>query len=537
MNTDYWKQLLGLDEGRQAQEGLEFVNQQKADANQAYRMSPEQNKEFTPNSNLSLLSGMYKTGVDYANVNPTASTDGMVQQSYGENYSMDLGDNQFEPQLDEEVQRIRSLPKAEIKQIQKELGVVADGDFGPKSQIALSEVIAPQVQSTASNMGAGQTQPAPLAPPTLEEAEMPSPMASTQLEANSNQMVASNLRTKLQELIELKESILAAAKKRQTESVNQYKETGQDEYLSNYRGENLARIIGDLKPNIGDALTKRELGLDGGSSTKFSDEYKLSLKNETNKNKKEALINYNKAVISYNKEKDKVVKGNEDALPTALELYGKARDLQAEALQYNVPVGYLPKLETIESAVQRIKNSSLKEQMIQSNLKLAGAKVGNIDLEQKKLGLEIEAKEDAIEQKKQGTPNERQAAALAKELISYAAAIDKITKREIATAKLTGNWINNPAMLNSANFREAILRDKSGAAIGIQEEAQETDRYSPGVLDSDAVLKEKSKIRANMINRVIAAAGSQYDGGNYTSQFGASNSKSTSGKRKKVVRK
>ena len=93
-----------------------------------------------------------------------------------------------------------------------------------------------------------------------------------------------------------------------------------------------------------------------------------------------------------------------------------------------------------------------------------------------------------------------------------------MTTAEILQGFIPG--VTSPAEIAANNFREAILRDKSGAAIGVQEDAQEASRYTPGLLDKENSLKAKSEVRADMINRMIAAAGPAWTGGTYTSQFG-----------------
>ena len=78
-----------------------------------------------------------------------------------------------------------------------------------------------------------------------------------------------------------------------------------------------------------------------------------------------------------------------------------------------------------------------------------------------------------------------------------------------------------PTVMSTAldNYTEAILREKSGAAIGIQEEASDKTRYTPSIIDSEEVVAEKARIRAGHINKIISQAGNAYKGGGYTLFF------------------
>tara|TARA_R110000868_G_scaffold112527_2_gene302978 strand:+ start:6395 stop:7579 length:1185 start_codon:yes stop_codon:yes gene_type:complete len=133
---------------------------------------------------------------------------------------------------------------------------------------------------------------------------------------------------------------------------------------------------------------------------------------------------------------------------------------------------------------------------------------------------------------KTGKVSEREASALVKELMRQEKLISKASTGDVWQNAFTFGKIPTAMSTAGSNFQEAILRDKSGAAISLQEEVQEFGRYMPSITDSDEVRAEKARTRAGLIRRVIAGAGKAYKGGEYKSPYSFKGSSSESAKSK-----
>jgi hypothetical protein len=120
---------------------------------------------------------------------------------------------------------------------------------------------------------------------------------------------------------------------------------------------------------------------------------------------------------------------------------------------------------------------------------------------------------------KEGNAKEKQFAQFAKELIRLDKIISNASSADLW--KKAVSFGTMPTVMSTAldNYTEAILREKSGAAIGIQEEASDKTRYTPSIIDSPEVVAEKARIRAGHINKIISQAGNAYKDGGYTSSF------------------
>ncbi len=159
---------------------------------------------------------------------------------------------------------------------------------------------------------------------------------------------------------------------------------------------------------------------------------------------------------------------------------------------------------------------------------LAGKKASTTLSEErvKNIAMERALQSESLKQSKErtadlrgGKVSEREASALVKELMRQEELISKASTGDVWQNAFTFGKIPTAMSTAGANFQEAILRDKSGAAIALQEEVAEFGRYMPSITDSDEVRAEKARTRAGLIKRVIAGAGKAYKGGEYRSPY------------------
>ena len=200
---------------------------------------------------------------------------------------------------------------------------------------------------------------------------------------------------------------------------------------------------------------------------------------------------------------------------------------------------YQQKPYTIKPFSRRLEDDemrAIKQQTAQADLTKAEAAAANVGLDTQKLQADLASKNVDLKSKKlelrkkekiekEGTDKQKKIAGFVKLLISLDKIInDKTNKQdaftEIATNKLIGGTFDTA----SKAFSEKILRDKSGAAIGIKEQANDITIYIPTSLDfflkskdtSTDILQDKANYRASMINVLIAEAGNAWKKGEYT---------------------
>jgi hypothetical protein len=163
-----------------------------------------------------------------------------------------------------------------------------------------------------------------------------------------------------------------------------------------------------------------------------------------------------------------------------------------------------------------------EESKVRSQAKLLDEKVLNLGMDRALGGQRLATAREGTKQARErtklavgGKPQEKKFATMSKELIRLDEIISNASSGDIWQKALTFDKI--PTVMSTAlkNFKETILRDKSGASISLQEDIMEEERYMPNALDPASVLEEKSRIRAGLINRMIALSGVAYDKGEY----------------------
>ena len=200
---------------------------------------------------------------------------------------------------------------------------------------------------------------------------------------------------------------------------------------------------------------------------------------------------------------------------------------------------YQQKPYTIKPFSRRLEDDemrAIKQQTAQAKQTTAEAAAANVGLDKQKLQADLASKNVDLKSKKlelrkeqkiekEGTDKQKKIAGFVKLLISLDKIINDTTNKpgawtEIGTNKLIGGRFDTA----SKAFSEKILRDKSGAAIGIKEQANDITIYIPTSLDfflkskdtSTNILQDKANYRASMINVLIAEAGNSWKKGDYT---------------------
>ncbi len=196
-----------------------------------------------------------------------------------------------------------------------------------------------------------------------------------------------------------------------------------------------------------------------------------------------------------------------------------------------------------QAGEENVANAMVKKIMAEANVSEEKARdiVSKIQREKEAhnqssvlLGEAIKQAKEKTKSATEGSAKEKEFAQFAKELIRLDKIISNASSADLW--KKAVSFGTMPTVMSTAldNYTEAILREKSGAAIGIQEEASDKTRYTPSIIDSPEVVAEKARIRAGHINKIIANAGNAYKGGQYTSSFKGGGSQDTNAPKRKV---
>ena len=227
-------------------------------------------------------------------------------------------------------------------------------------------------------------------------------------------------------------------------------------------------------------------------------------------------------------EREKLRGDYQKLLTTNLEADRQLTGFGMDAHDKNRMTSWVKGLGGMAQQVGAEDTAKAKLDILKSEKQLKDESVKNIAMDRALTSETLKQSKERTSDLKAGKVSEREASALVKELMRQEKLISNASTGDVWQDALTFGKIPTAMSTAGSNFREAILRDKSGAAIGLQEEIQEFARYMPSVTDSDEVRAEKARTRAGLIKRVIAGAGKAYKGGDYKSPYKFSSTTSTS---------
>jgi hypothetical protein len=285
---------------------------------------------------------------------------------------------------------LNSMSPKEVENYQREKGLKVDGIIGPETKPVMltddkfleSKGLKPSVQRGMFNPpGFGQQSQSK---PPVQRGVFNPPGFGQQPSVSLNQQKINSLEKQLSEL-----------------------KTRRDQLIQEIESEKQQAVMDEdkLRAIVGLGLEKQyatdELGI-GKSKTagSFTDEEKQRLKEELGARKTEILDRFNKAVQAYDKVKNEVIKGDESKLEEANKLYAKAREIQSEAVAVRIPQNYLPKLETVQSAIDKVKNTKIQEKLADAQVQLASAKVQAIPIEQQQQQVDLTTSQEKLAQSK-----------------------------------------------------------------------------------------------------------------------------------------
>ena len=304
------------------------------------------------------------------------------------------------------------------------------------------------------------------------------------------------------------------------------------------------KLTGELKAQMqiesaeakADPLGKTQLGRDKLALSEkdkslLSDPRVIQLREVQDSTKLEAQKILSQAIATTDKNVRNTLNTEYDALldknweaDRQLTAFGLAKHHKNPMVPWVKALGGMAK----QSGEENIANARVKK--IMAELKVSETQAREIDakIEREKQahkqattlrGESIKQAKEKTKSVTEGSAKEKEFAQFAKELIRLDKIISNASSADLW--KKAVSFGTMPTVMSTAldNYTEAILREKSGAAIGIQEEASDKTRYTPSIIDSPEVVAEKARIRAGHINKIIANAGNAYKDGGYSSSF------------------